>query len=440
MSKLIMENIDALMALSEQEREIVIIEALGEGLGNETVKALKQGSSGEGYSNNLNKLLKELQSWCSEEGAIERAQELWRGCKLDAVEILDTVKRERTAKGRVEKLGIYRLSELTEEERNKKPEFVIDGIIPVGLTFIIGGSKLGKSFLALQLCEAVKHGTEFLGKKAKQAEALYLDLEGSKFSISERAKTTGIEFSFMMMHLSDEFNSTIAGEGENSLIEDLRALKLTYKELKLIVIDTYGYVRGAPKLKGQDAYYTELSMLKPMKKLAHELGIALVFIHHESKGADKTSDISERGSGSVAIFATADAVFNLFYPGKRNEGSATLAITERDARSTELKVSFDKISCIWHLEGKADDAILKSSVFKWVINNLPERSKSKFFYYSDIAKQSGLQVDEDGRAGDAVKRELEPMLVQDELYNKYGAIIQMGQRGSDGYGIRICRK
>ena len=50
---------------------------------------------------------------------------------------------------------------LTDEDKTP-PEFIVEDLIPVGLTFLSGAPKLRKSFLALQLASAVATGTEFL--------------------------------------------------------------------------------------------------------------------------------------------------------------------------------------------------------------------------------------------------------------------------------------
>ncbi len=55
--------------------------------------------------------------------------------------------------------NFYTLSELTEAER-QPPEFIIQDMVPVGLTFISGAPKIRKSFMALQLAYAVATGSE----------------------------------------------------------------------------------------------------------------------------------------------------------------------------------------------------------------------------------------------------------------------------------------
>lgn len=57
-------------------------------------------------------------------------------------------------------------------------DFIVEGLLAPGL-YILGGSpKVGKSWLALQLCLAVCDGTSFLGRATHRSEVLYLALEG----------------------------------------------------------------------------------------------------------------------------------------------------------------------------------------------------------------------------------------------------------------------
>lgn len=56
-------------------------------------------------------------------------------------------------------------------------EYLVDGLLTPGL-YILGGSpKVGKSWMALQLCLAVCGGKAFLGRKTQRSEVLYLALE-----------------------------------------------------------------------------------------------------------------------------------------------------------------------------------------------------------------------------------------------------------------------
>ena len=43
----------------------------------------------------------------------------------------------------------------------EKPSFVVDGLIPTGLSLFCGSQKIGKSWLMLKLCLCVSQGTPY---------------------------------------------------------------------------------------------------------------------------------------------------------------------------------------------------------------------------------------------------------------------------------------
>ena len=64
---------------------------------------------------------------------------------------------------------------------------LVDGLLAPGL-YILGGSpKVGKSWMALQLCLAVCGGGAFLGRATRKSEVLYLALEDGPQRLHSRA-------------------------------------------------------------------------------------------------------------------------------------------------------------------------------------------------------------------------------------------------------------
>ena len=45
----------------------------------------------------------------------------------------------------------------------EKPSFVVDSLIPTGLSLFCGSQKIGKSWLMLKLCLCVSQGLPFMG-------------------------------------------------------------------------------------------------------------------------------------------------------------------------------------------------------------------------------------------------------------------------------------
>ena len=68
----------------------------------------------------------------------------------------------------------------------KPIEFVIDGLLAQGLYILAGAPKVGKSWLALDMCLSIAKGEKNLGLKTSQGTALYLCLEDSYARIQNR--------------------------------------------------------------------------------------------------------------------------------------------------------------------------------------------------------------------------------------------------------------
>ena len=88
---------------------------------------------------------------------------------------------------------IYNASDLEHREL-KRPQMIVDNLLPVGLTVLAGSPKLGKSWLVLGLACSVANGTEFLHQSTAQGDVLLLDLEGSPYRIKERLELAGLGF------------------------------------------------------------------------------------------------------------------------------------------------------------------------------------------------------------------------------------------------------
>ena len=85
---------------------------------------------------------------------------------------------------------IQQLESITGKELMQIPieplEFTIADILPHGLFILAGSPKVGKSWLALDMCYAVATGGEFWDYPATQGDALYLALEDNPSRLQER--------------------------------------------------------------------------------------------------------------------------------------------------------------------------------------------------------------------------------------------------------------
>ena len=324
--------------------------------------------------------------------------------------------------------GFYSVPDLTEEER-KPPEFIIDGMIPVGMTFLAGAPKLRKSFLALQMAIAVANGTSFFGYTTHKCDVAYFDLEGSKSRISSRTEKMSERIP-KNVFITNQTKMKLA----DGLTERIRALHRQIPSIKLYIIDTYSRARGNFRAGGANAYDADVTLLEPIQRMAVEENIAVLFVHHDSKGAGFKSDPFERVSGSMGITGSADCVINLIADGTRSDGKASFEFTPRDAKGGELKLIFNTMTLEWYLLPDLPVDIEGNPICKWIINHVPERHKEGEFYpYEQIFREAyHAEID---KPGDKVIEQIKQH--QEELFKSYNIGVQTGVQSHGRRGIRI---
>lgn len=217
-----------------------------------------------------------------------------------------------------------------------------------GLYILAGAPKVGKSWLALDLCLSVAKGEPFLKRNTEQGYVAYLSLEDSLIRLQNR-----------LYELTDEPSdylsfAIMAGDIGNGLESQIEDCKQSNPTLKLVVIDTLQKVRQSSESSyGSD--YKELSLLKI---LADKLKITILLVHHTRKCSDK--DPFNTISGTTGISGSADGSFVLV-ESKRGSREGKLHCVGRDIENLEINVVFQ--NCRWN-----------------VVDDIPQ-SKSDFFSF-----------------------------------------------------------
>lgn len=244
-------------------------------------------------------------------------------------------------------LATYSLEKL-EEENVAPPSFVVNDLLPIGLTFLVSPPKTGKSWLAADLGDSIVHGTPFLGKPTAQGGCLYLDLESSK------QRTKARNFEKLRLQPSPDF--IIAHEAETldgGLLEQLEMFAQEHSNLKLVIIDTLARVKGQTPRNG-NAYEVDTLLLAPLQRFALDRGIAILIISHLRKvNGFKPDDPFERIVGSGGQFGVSDGAWLI--DGARSENEKTLYAVGRDFEYSELSISFDSETCRWKCNGSAEE-------------------------------------------------------------------------------------
>ena len=231
----------------------------------------------------------------------------------------------------------------------EKPSFVVDSLIPIGLSLFCGSQKIGKSWLMLKLCLCVSQGIPLWDMPTMEGDVLYLCLEDTFCRIQDR-----------LFRLTDEASGRLhfavaSCKLSDGLIVQLEDYLKDYPDSRLIVIDTLQKVRTASK---DNAYASDYGDISLIKDFADRHSLAVIVVHHIRKQND--SDVFNKVSGTTGLTGSADATFVL-EKEKRASDTAKLYVTGRDTPYQEYTLRFR--DCRWELvERKTQEQLAKETI------------------------------------------------------------------------------
>jgi|WetSurMetagenome_2_1015567.scaffolds.fasta_scaffold05163_5 hypothetical protein len=223
-----------------------------------------------------------------------------------------------------------------------EPRWIVEGLLPIGLSSLGGRPKVGKSLLSLQLGFAGASGKPFLGRRTTQTPVLYIALEDSPNRMKFRNKRQGnledVPLTFEM-----KWDPFIAG-GKELLIYTMREGKYG-----LIIVDTVGRLFGSlDQLENSQMS----SLYGDLQSTALESDVSLLFIDHLRKQNGFEQDPIEDLLGSTGKSAPLDTIFGLYR--SKNSSTGRLVAKGRDIEQSEFELTFNKDCLKWDLNGQSN--------------------------------------------------------------------------------------
>jgi hypothetical protein len=218
-------------------------------------------------------------------------------------------------------------------------DWTVEELLPIGFAIFSGGSKMGKTWLCLQLASAVSLGLSFLGNPAhrcKKGEVLLLALQISDRVLHARMEIAGI--------LADN-RSLVLHEfprGELAL-EAVRRWKELHPHTRLVIIDMLEQVRDRDP-DHENSYSVNVQEISRWAQLAEELQITILGTTHDRKMA--SSDFVTDVMGSVGAVGSAATIWSL--KRSRGKADATLHASGWEICDAEFPLVFEA-STAWHL-------------------------------------------------------------------------------------------
>lgn len=186
---------------------------------------------------------------------------------------------------------------------------LIDGVLRKGHKMLISGpSKAGKSFLQIELCIAIAEGKKWLQWHCAQGRVMYVNLELDRASCLHRFKDvyTSLGITPENLHNIDIWNLRGKSVPMDKLAPKLirRAAKKDY--VAIIIDPIYKVITGDENSADQMANFCN-----QFDKVCTELGCAVIYCHHHSKGNQGGKKSMDRASGSGVFARDPDALLDL---------------------------------------------------------------------------------------------------------------------------------
>lgn len=186
---------------------------------------------------------------------------------------------------------------------------LIDGVLRQGHKMLLAGpSKAGKSYLMIQLVIALAEGKKWIGWDCAQGKVLYVNLELDKASALHRFKDVYKALNYTPNHLNNIEIWNLRGKAVpmDKLAPKLirRAQKKNY--IAVIIDPIYKVITGDENSASEMASFTN-----QFDKVATELGCAVIYAHHHSKGSQGAKRSMDRASGSGVFARDPDALLDI---------------------------------------------------------------------------------------------------------------------------------
>lgn len=186
---------------------------------------------------------------------------------------------------------------------------LIEGVLRQGHKMLLAGpSKAGKSYALIELCAAIAEGCKWLGFKCAQGKVMYVNLELDRASCLHRFKDVYNALGLAPSHISNIDIWNLRGK---SVPMDKLAPKLIRRAQKkdyiAVIIDPiYKIITGDENSADQMAHFCN-----QFDKVCSEVGCAVIYCHHHSKGGQGGKKSMDRASGSGVFARDPDALLDL---------------------------------------------------------------------------------------------------------------------------------
>lgn len=237
---------------------------------------------------------------------------------------------------------------------------LIDGVLRQGHKMLIAGpSKAGKSFALIELCIALAEGKPWLGWPCAQGRVLYVNLELDGASCLHRFKDVYGALGYAPDNIAniDIWNLRGRSVPMDRLAPSLIRRALKFRPIAVVIDPIYKVITGDENSADQMAAFCN-----QFDKVAQQVGCAVIYCHHHSKGLQGQKRSMDRASGSGVFARDPDALLDITQLELTDEARAA---HYEECRLREVQAAFDRHMPGWREDERFVGADSASDLQKW---------------------------------------------------------------------------
>ncbi len=247
----------------------------------------------------------------------------------------------------------------------KLAEPLIDGVLRQGHKGLLTGpSKAGKSYMLLQLTLAIAEGREWLGWPCAQGRVLYINLELDRSSCLHRIKDLYDKLGWTPANIANIDIWNLRGKAVPMDVLAPKLIRRAHKRgYKAIIIDPiYKVITGDENAADKMAFFCN-----QFDRVCSELGAAVIYCHHHSKGAQGQKSSRDRSSGSGVFARDPDAILDII---ELNVSETTRKAVSDRLASDHVAGLLDASPHSWRDDLSQDDAVVPEKVLAYAREKL----------------------------------------------------------------------
>ena len=260
---------------------------------------------------------------------------------------------------------------------------LIDGVLRQGHKMLLAGpSKAGKSFALIELAISIAEGVPWFGWKCAQGRVLYGNLELDRSSCLHRFRDVYEAKGLEPNHLKNIDVWNLRGK---SVPMDKLAPKLIRRArnknyIAVIIDPIYKIITGDENSADQMAHFCN-----QFDKVCTELGCAVIYCHHHSKGEQAGKRSMDRASGSGVFARDPDALLDLL---ELNLSEDMMAAEQNKAACMAVAAWLSDRCPEW--EDEVEDTTSAAEILSYAKNNLSNEEYAELL--DDVAEPARNEI------------------------------------------------